>query len=251
MANVRPDSRIRVPLVPQTWHTVTFVHWRYDRRALQPMMPAGLTVEEYDGSAWVSLTALQMRDVRLTAVPRVPSWPAFAETNLRTYVRDAGGRQGIWFYSLDAASRWITAGARLMLGMPYFRAAADVEFRVGADVGVGDGIEYRGARAGHGDARYRLHIQPGAPMPPGDLDVWLTHRWRAFSQHLGTLLEIPVRHGPWPLRTAEIVTLQQSLTTAAGLPPPPAEALTHYSRGVADVAFGPARRVRRERRRAG
>jgi hypothetical protein len=38
--------------------------------------------------------------------------------------------------------------------------------------------------------------------------------------------------------------LDESLTAAAGLPAPPEAALAHYSDGVADVAFGPARLVR-------
>ena len=236
MTGVTPDSRVRVPLLRQAWRTVTFVHWRYPLSAVQALMPAGLTVEEYDGSAWLTMTPLQMRDVRLAGTPAVPGLSAFPETNLRTYVRGPGGRPGLWFFSLDAASTWITAGARLLLGAPYFRARLGIE--------AGDGVRYTGTRIGPTPAAYRLHVRPGRPADPGGLDLWLTHRWRAYTRHAGYLLEIPVRHEPWPLRAAAVTMLSQSLTTAAGLPAPGKVALAHYSAGVSGVAFGAARPIR-------
>jgi uncharacterized protein YqjF (DUF2071 family) len=232
---VQPDTDIRLPVLRQQWRTVTFVHWRYDKSLLQQRVPPGLTVEEHDGSAWVTLTPLQMRDVRLPGTPPVPRLSTFPETNLRTYVRDQAGREGLWFFSLDAARAWITVGARLLLGAPYVLAGMEIE-RNG-------GICYAGTRKWPVPASYHLHIQPGGQIEPTALDLWLTHRWRAFTRHAGLLLEIPVQHEPWPLRAASVTTLEESLTTAAGLPAPGEAALVHHSEGVRDVTFGPARPV--------
>ena len=242
---VEPDSGVRVPLLRQAWRTVTFVHWRYPVSPLQALLPSGLTVEEYDGSAWLTLTPLQMRDVRLAGTPPVPGLSTFAETNLRTYVRGPGGAAAVWFFSLDAASTWIAVGARLALGAPYFRADLDIE--------AGDGIRYTGVRAARTPAAYRLHVRAGPPIEPAGLDVWLTHRWRAYTRHAGYLLEIPVRHEPWPLRSATVTMLEESLTAAAGLPAPGDVALAHYSAGVTGVAFGAPRpcRARHVTRRQG
>jgi uncharacterized protein YqjF (DUF2071 family) len=233
---MHPDTDIGIPLLLQAWRTVTFVHWRYPRRVLQPLLPSGLTIEEHDGSSWVSLTPMRMQDVRLPGMPAVPRLSTFPETNLRTYVRGPDGRPGLWFFSLDAASTWITVGARLLLGIPYFRAGMGI-------VEIGDGVGYTGRRAGRGPA-YHLRVQPGKPIQPSGHDLWLTHRWRAYTRHAGRLLEIPVRHEPWPLQAATVTMLDESLTAAAGLPAPPEDALAHYSDGVADVAFGPARLAR-------
>jgi uncharacterized protein len=231
----KPDSRIRRPLLRQAWCTVTLVHWRYGKSILQPMMPPGLTVEEHGGSAWVTMAPLQMRDVRLAGVPAVPGLSRFPESSLRTYVRGPDGRPGVWFFSPDAASSWITAGARLLPGAPYFRADAGI--------GTGDGIGYAGTRRGRGPAAYRLHLQPGQEIQPAGLGIRLTHRWRACTRHARFLLEIPLQHSPWPLRIAAITLLGESLTTAGRLPKPADAALVHYSAGVPDVAFGGARPV--------
>jgi uncharacterized protein len=242
VTRIEPDSQVRLPVLRQAWRTVTFVHWRYAASAVQPLLPPGLDVEEYDGSAWVTLTPLLMRDVRLPGTRAVPGLRAFPETNLRTYVRGPGGRPGVWFFSLDAASAWITIGARLALGAPYYRAELDI--------GAGEGIWYTGRRAAGARAAYRLHVRPGRYIEPARLDLWLTHRWRAYTRHAGLLLQIPVRHEPWPLRAATVATLEESLTVAAGLPAPAAAARAHYSDGVTGVVFGPARPVRAARRGA-
>lgn len=226
-------------MLRQAWRTVTFAHWRYDASALQPLLPPGLTVEEHDGSAWVTMTPLEMRDVRLPGTPPLPWLSSFPETNLRTYVRGPRGRAGVWFFSLDAASTWITIGARVVIGAPYFRADSHI--------GAGDFIRYDGTRRGREGPAYRLEVRPGPPIEPTDLDVWLTARWRAYTQHAGRLLEVPVRHEAWPLRAATVLALEESLTTAAGLPAPPRSAVVHYSDGVADVAFGAATVVRSPR----
>ena len=71
---------VRLPVLRQAWRTVTFVHWRYEKPVLQPMLPSGLAVEEYDGSAWLSMTPLLMRDVRLPGTPPVPGLSAFVQS---------------------------------------------------------------------------------------------------------------------------------------------------------------------------
>ena len=230
-----PDTEIRVPLLRQAWCMVTFVHWRYDASVLQPMLAPGLTVDQRDGSAWATLVALEMRDVRLPGMPPVPQLSTFPQTNLRTYVRGPGDQEGIWLFSVGAARLWITLAARCLLGAPYVRADLAV--------GAGDGVRYLGTRAGSWG--YELDVQPGLPLSPSDLDIWLTHRWRAYTQHGGYLLQMPVRHEPWPLRQAAVIRLDQSVTTAAGLPPPAGQPLVHYSDGVTGVAFGAARPVAR------
>ena len=63
----------------------------------------GLAPDCFDGSAWVSLVTFQMRSLRITHVPTIPTTHNFAEVNVRTYVNGPDG-PGVWFCSLDAPS---------------------------------------------------------------------------------------------------------------------------------------------------
>ena len=60
------------------------------------------------------------------ALPYPADHWSFPETNLRTYVRDGMGRKGIFFLSLDVASKLNVAGGRMM-GLPYYLSAMSVE----------------------------------------------------------------------------------------------------------------------------
>ena len=84
------------------WDELTFIHWRYEPEQVQRLLPEGLEVETMDGSAWVGLVPFFLR-VGLPHVRPVPWLSQFAETNVRTYVRSADGRSGVWFFSLEAA----------------------------------------------------------------------------------------------------------------------------------------------------
>lgn len=240
MSGRRPDSDVGVPVLRQAWRSVTFVHLPYDPDEVQRLLPEGLTVDVFGDSAWVSLTPLVMAEVRPAPLPAAVSLPSFPETNLRTYVRGPGGADGLWFFSLDVTSAAFAAAARALLGAPY--AAADLEVDVRADGQPGAGlVTYRGRRGD--EAAYEIALRPGAPLTPEPLDDWLTGRWRAYTCHAGVLLETPVAHEPWPLRAAEVVACEETLTGAAGLPRTLAAPRVHYSDGVEEVGFGASRPV--------
>ncbi|GAB2735404.1 YqjF family protein [Streptomyces bullii] len=222
-------QRVRLPALRAGWLRQTFVHWPFPPERVQALLPEELAVDVYDGAAWVGLTPFVMAEVRPGAVPAaVPGLPSFAETNLRTYVRHRDGRDGLWFLSLEVACPLMLAARAV--GAPYHPGT----LRVSVD---GDAVSYTGSRWG-GGASYRLVVRPGAPIAPAERDVWLTSRWRAYTRRLGLLWETPVEHEPWPLAQAAVDVLEETLTTAAGLPAPACEPLVHFSEGVRHVRLG-------------
>src|SRR5689334_22288645 len=75
------------PVMTMTWQHLLFAHWPLDFAVLRPLIPPALELETYDGSAWVGVVPFQMRNVGRIGVPRTPWMSAFAELNVRTYVR--------------------------------------------------------------------------------------------------------------------------------------------------------------------
>ncbi|MBT2421864.1 DUF2071 domain-containing protein [Streptomyces sp. ISL-22] len=223
---------MRVPALQASWLRQTFVHWPYPPDEVQALLPEELVVDEYEGAAWVGLTPFVMADVRPPGVPAlVPGLPTFAETNLRTYVRHRNGRDGLWFLSIEVACPLMLAARAV--GAPYNPGTLSVSVN-------GDAVSYTGSRWG-GEVSYRLVVRPGEPIRPTERDIWLTSRWRAYTRQLGMLWETPVEHEPWPLSRAAVDVLDETLTTAAGLPAPTAEPLVHFSQGVRHVRLGVSR----------
>ena len=103
----------------QRWEQPTFLHWAYDPAVVQRLLPGGLTVDTFDGAAWVGLVPFFMR-VHTPGDRGAPWVSNFCETNVRTYARDGESRAGIWFLSLDAARLGAVAVARTSYRLPYF-----------------------------------------------------------------------------------------------------------------------------------
>lgn len=228
-----PTVEVRHPVMEHAWGTLTFLHWRYPVEQVQALLPEGLTVQPYDGSAWVGLVPFRI-EVRPPRLPAVPWASRFPETNVRTYVTDPTGRSGIWFFSLDAARLGAVVGARTTYALPYFWAAMQVDGRIRA---AGDEVTYTsfrrwpGPRAAH--CRIRLRVGGAyAPEELRELDHFLTARWTLFSVTAYGLTRAHAHHRPWPLRRAELVELDESLVRAGGLPDPAGDPLLHCSPGV-------------------
>ena len=230
MSGQQPEEEISNPASRQRWHAMTFLHWRYDVEDVRPLLASGLEVDTHDGDAWVSITPFLMKDFRLGPLPAVPGVSTFPETNVRTYVRGPDGRDGLWFFSLEADSVPTVLGASSLYGAPYEFADMEVE--------EGQVVHYRSRRREKPEIGHDITVRPGNPCAsPSELDHWLTGRWRAYSTIAGRLTRVGVQHQPWPLWDAEVVELEQSLLGAARLPEPAEDPLVQYSPGV-DARLG-------------
>jgi uncharacterized protein YqjF (DUF2071 family) len=210
-------------MATQTWHDVSFLHWRIDSGDIAPRLPAGLKPDLVDGSAWVSIVAFRIEHFRPLGLPTLTS--SFPETNLRTYVIDRSGRDGVWFLSVDVSNLLNVAGGRLM-GIPYHWS--DMQAIVEHEQ-----VRYRCRRRVARPAFHDIAVELrpfGSAAQPMVADS-LAGRWRAFSR-VGRLWEVPVEHEPWPLQAAHLAHLNESLFRAVGLPRPSTDPLVQYASGL-------------------
>ena len=108
-------------VMTQSWHNLLFAHWPVDEGLLRSKIPPGFPLDTWDGQAWLGVVPFRMTNVAPRFVPALPMVSEFAELNVRTYVT-IGGRPGVYFFSLDAASALAVAAARSLLHLPYFAA---------------------------------------------------------------------------------------------------------------------------------
>jgi uncharacterized protein YqjF (DUF2071 family) len=224
------------PVMVHRWEALTFLHWRFDPAAVQRLLPPWLEVETFDGHAWVGLVPFFMR-VGLPRGPSVPWVSRFCETNVRTYVRDAGGTSGIWFFSLDAARLAAVVTARATYRLPYFWSRMRLE-RSGDVVGYRCSRRWPGPRTG--DSRVAVRIgRPYEEAELSELDHYLTARWVLFSGAGARHRLARAWHAPWPLYRAELLAADDLLLRAAGLPAAEGTPLVHWSPGVQVRIGGP------------
>lgn len=222
-----------------SWHDLLFAHWRVPAATLRPLVPPSLAIDEFDGSAWIGVVPFRMTGVRLRGTPALPGPGAFVELNVRTYVTD-GARPGVWFFSLDAASRLAVRAARTWFHLPYF----DAEMTCDAD---GDDVVHRSRRTHRGApaAEFAARYGPSGPTfraAPGSLEHFLTERYCLYAaKRDGTLLRGDIHHAPWPLEPAHATFVTNGMTAASGVALPDAAPHLAFARRLDVVAWAPER----------
>jgi uncharacterized protein len=209
----------------QTWQRLLFAHWRVPEEALRPLVPPELPLDTHDGSAWLAVTPFRLTGLRLRGLPPVPFVSTFLELNVRTYVT-LRGKPGIYFFSLDAASRFAVAAARRTYKLPYFHARMSAERR-------GEWVEYASERTSDSrGAAFRGRYRPtGEAREPaaGTLEHFLTERYCLYVlDERRDVQRADIHHEPWQLQTAEAEIDANSMAPdRIDLSPGPA--LLHYS----------------------
>jgi uncharacterized protein YqjF (DUF2071 family) len=220
----QPVTRVAMS---QTWRHLTFLHWPYEPALVQPLLPPGLVLDTFDGAAWIGLVPFEIHNLR--------GIPHFPETNVRTYVIGPNGGRAVWFFSLDAARLPAVLGARVAYHLPYFWAKMSV-------VSQNDTIRYRSRRKRPHSVSVMsdIVVKPGVRFVEeelGERDHFLTARYRLYTLSHGRLGWAQIEHQPWPLARAALVTLNENLIEAAGLPAPEGQPLVHYAEEI-DVKIG-------------
>jgi uncharacterized protein YqjF (DUF2071 family) len=199
----------------QTWRDLLFAHWPVSAGTLAALIPRGLSLDTFDGQAWLAVTPFLLTGLRARGLPAVPGLSRFPEVNVRTYVSVAD-KPGVFFFSLDAGRALAVAAARAMYSLPYFRARMHVKAGPHGVVYVSRRT-HRGAPA----AEFRAEYRPTAAVTfsrPGTLPAWLTERYCLYAvDRRGGLHRAEIDHARWPLQPAEADIQLNTMTTGLGL----------------------------------
>jgi uncharacterized protein len=217
----------------QTWEDLLFAHWRVPVEAVRAHVPPELEVETQDGTAWVGVTPFRLTGLRARGLLPFPKVSSFLELNVRTYV-NAGGKPGIWFFSLDTASRLAVEAARRTYKLPYFHARMSATRR-------GEWIDYECARIGEPGRVFSGRYRPSGGAfhaEPGSLESFLAERYCLYTTDRGKLCRAEIHHELWDLQPAEAAIELASIVPLDldGAP------LCHFSRRQ-DVVLWPLEQV--------
>lgn len=236
----------------QSWGKLLFMHWPLDPEMLRPLVPAELSIDTFDGRAWIGVVPFTMWGIRASFLPAIPGTSAFHELNVRTYVHYQGV-PGVWFFSLDAAHRLAVWAARTFYHLPYFNAEMSLDQN-------GSAISYSSTRTDNqayaqffaheaasfatdldGDnfqnlprAELSAHWLIGEPLPlaqPGSIEFFLTERYCLYAYHRG-VYRSRIFHEPWPLRSASVSSFQSTMIQSLGIEQPASEPLLHYAESI-------------------
>lgn len=219
------------------WHDLCFLHWRVPAEALRPLVPTALTIDEFEGSAWLGIIPFTMTGVRQRCLPGLPATSAFHELNVRTYVTGPDGtRPGVWFFSLDAASRLAVEVARRTFHLNYLVARMSL-------VRFEGWVRYASERTDARDApaAFRARYRPTGEAfcaSPGTIEHFLTERYCLYAASpSGRVYRGEIHHAPWSLRAGEASIEANTMAAALGVEIADRPDLIHYAERMDVVAW--------------
>jgi len=188
------------------WRSLVLLSYEIDLAVLEPLVPAGTVLDQWQGRTLVSVVGLRFVDTRVIGVA-VPYHRDFDEVNLRFYVRRPlpGGevRRGVVFVRELVPRPAVALVARLVYNEPYralpmrsaipstrgaLSAPITYEWRIG-------GRWHRLAATAVGTA----HV----PSPASEEAFVTEHHWGYTRQRDGGTLEYEVAHPVWRVWAAE------------------------------------------------
>ena len=252
----------------QKWHDLLFAHWPLPPDHIRPLIPRELELDLRDGRAWIGVIPFWMSGIRARATPAIPRLSTTPELNVRTYVIYRG-IPGVYFWSLDCASRLAVWGARTFYHLPYFNASMSVQnagerfsYRctrqenskvtqapqdspVGAAESLGAHRSSPAESAGdyhESPAEFRATYRPISSARQREkttLEHFLTERYCLYTVHRGKVLRAYIHHLPWPLQDAEAKIELNTMANTAGIHLPATPPLLHFSRDLEVLVWWP------------
>ncbi len=116
-----PNADKRERFLTAEWRHLLMLNFPVEREVLEPLVPAGTTLDTYKGMAYVSMVGFLFLKTRLLGVP-VPFHQDFEGVNLRFYVRRFSGddwRRGVVFVKEIVPKPAIALVARVVYNENY------------------------------------------------------------------------------------------------------------------------------------
>jgi uncharacterized protein YqjF (DUF2071 family) len=202
----------------QHWDDVVFLHFPLPERQLRPLVPSGVAIDTYGGSAWLSYIFFRL-NLRPAWLPNIPGFSSLYELNVRTYVRHRD-QPGIYFLRMYADNP-----LKYEVALIRYERRSDGSRRIACQPrSLPSSIELE----------FRIADLPPIPVAANSLDHWLLERYRAFVPRPDqSLLTATVEHPPWQAAPVELIRYDDDLRSALGLQSDARPALMHHSLGLA------------------
>lgn len=179
------------------WEDLIMANYAVDPSILQPFVPAGLTLDTFEGKTYVSLVGFMFRHTRLFQLP-IPFLGTFEEVNLRFYVKregEDGLRRGVVFINETVPFKAVAWMANRLYKEHYIAIPTRHQIEHGPVV---DTIRYEWKINGRWNHLEVQAVAESLPMRAGSIEEFIFEHYYGYTKidELQTQ-EYRVNHPRW------------------------------------------------------
>ena len=198
--------KTKQPFLEAEWRHLVLFNFEVSPELLEPLVPAGTTLDTWEGKTILSVVGFMFLDTRIAGIP-VPLHASFEEVNLRFYVkREVGGelRRAVSFIKEFVPKPAVSVLARLFYNEPYSTARMSHEHMlVEEEAAAARSLMYSWRKRGWESRMELTYDGPLEEMAPGSEEEFVAeHYWGYTQQRDGGTLEYEVEHPPWRVARA-------------------------------------------------
>ncbi len=205
-----------------TWRDLAMLNYEVDPQILQPLVPAGTELDDWQGRVFVSVVGFLFLDTRVLGIS-IPRYRRFEEVNLRFYVRrrtDRGWRRAVVFIKELVPHTAVAWAARFFYGEHYAALPMRHKITLGKGISVGTRtVSY--AWWFHGRENKIEITVDGNPQKTteGSIEEFITeHYWGYARRRNGRTTEYRVEHPQWRVIKATAAQLDCDVARLYGDP---------------------------------
>lgn len=192
------------------WKHLAFFNYKVDPAILQPYIPYGTELDDYEGNTYVSIVAFRFENTKLLGWLPAFFHRDFEEVNLRFYVRridESGVKRGVVFISEVVPKRMLAGIARIFYKENYSAAP------MSSEISPGNSYSYRWGE-------HELRVSDFTMRLPGhasSFERWITEHYFGYTRVNRTkTFEYEVKHPQWELHEPRNVYLSPSVSKFYG-----------------------------------
>ncbi len=189
------------PFLTAKWHHLVMLNYEIDPHILEPLVPAGTELDQWNGKTYISLVGFMFLETRVLGMP-IPFHQNFEEVNLRFYVRckrEDGWQRAVVFVKEIVPRFAIAWVARALYGENYVSLPMKHNIEFGAEndknpTSVSYSWLYRGS-----ESKLEVTLE-GNPdyVVEGSVEEFITeHYWGYARRKDGRTTEYRVEHPSW------------------------------------------------------
>jgi uncharacterized protein len=197
------------PFLTAEWRWLAMLNYEIEPSVLQPFVPAGTELDQWQGKTFVSMVGFRFLNTRVLGLA-VPFHTHFEEVNLRFYVRrhaPDGWRRGVVFIKELVPRRAIAWTARVFYNENY--VALPMSHSISTEAGnLRRKVSYSWTFQTHPSSLKVCATGEPREATVGSCEEFITeHYWGYARQRDGGTVEYKVEHPRWRVQAASEAAL--------------------------------------------